>query len=131
MVAAALFVDEAKKCVAEERSQSKRTQTASSMEKIKRLRMALINQAQTVMGRRGRVMPLARKSMAVTAKLRALSKAPTEKTETTASQSVRPVAGGQENAATIPATDAAVSQKPRRVSRGKAISVAPICVGRK
>ncbi len=90
-----------------------------------------MNQAQTVTGSRGNVMPLARKSIVVTTKLSALSAAATQNTATDASQSVRPVSGGQKNAATMPNTDATVSQKPRRVRRGNAISLAPICVGKK
>src|ERR1700753_2385038 len=105
--------------------------SASSIEKIRRLRTALTNQAHTVIGIRGKVMPFVRKSVVVTTKLSALSAAATQNAATDRSQSVRPVSVGQKNAATIPITDATVIQKPRRVIRGNAISLAPIWVGKK
>src|ERR1700722_17157135 len=131
MGGAATAATGAKKCVAPNRSERKSALAASSMEKMRRLKTALMNQAQTVIGIRGKVMPFVRRSMVVTTKLRAFNVAATQNTRTEASHSVRPVSGAQKKAATIPTTAETGSQNPRRVSRGNAISLAPICVGKK
>ena len=54
-------------------------------------RIALINHAHTVSGRRGSVIPFARRSIVVTAKLSALQRAAAQKTDTLATQSMIPV----------------------------------------
>src|SRR5881275_1029284 len=77
-----------KKCVPTRRSESRQTQAARRMLKIKAPRMALMNQAQTVSGNRGRVMPGARRSMVVTLKLSALSSDAAQKMATLTIQSV-------------------------------------------
>src|SRR5260370_18681947 len=71
-----------KKCVLKRRSESKQTQAARRMLKINAARMALMNQAQTVSGRRGRVMPGARRSMVGTLKLSALGREAAQKMAT-------------------------------------------------
>ena len=63
------------------------------MLKINMLRMALMNQAQTVSGMRGRVMPLARRSSVVTMKLSEVSSAAKQKSATLAVQIVKPALG--------------------------------------
>src|SRR6266567_9579059 len=120
-----------KKCVLKRRSESKQTQAASRMLKINAPRMALMNQAQTVSGRRGRVMPLARRSMVVTLKLSALKRDAAQKMATLTIQSVIPDWGEIKNAPVRPTNEATVAQNARRFSVGKAISHAPICSGRK
>src|SRR5258708_27034977 len=120
-----------KKCVFKRRSESKQTQAASRMLKINAPRMALMNQAQTVSGRRGRVMPRARRSMVVTLKLSALSRDAAQKIATLTIQSVMAGRGGMKNVEVKPRSEATVAQKAKRFSVGKAISRAPICSGRK
>src|SRR5271155_560002 len=82
-----------KNCELRRRSDSRKTQAARRMLKINTLRMALMNQAQTVRGMRGKVMPLARKSSVVTVKLSAVSSAARQKSATLAVQNVSPAAG--------------------------------------
>ena len=101
------------------------------MLKINVLRIPLMNQAQTVSGSRGRVMPRARRSMVVTLKLMPLQREAREKSATLAVQRVMPVSGAARNAMVRPMSEAAVAQKESRFSLGKAISRAPICSGRK
>src|SRR5260370_35742999 len=120
-----------KKCVLKRRSESKQTQAARRMLKINAPRMALMNQAQTVSGRRGRVMPGARRSMVVTLKLSALSRAAAQKMATLTIQSVMAGRGRMKNVEGRPRGEATVDQNDRRFSVGKAISCARICSGRK
>src|SRR5205814_1340520 len=114
-----------KKCVLKRRSESKQTQAARRMLKIKAPRMALMNQAQTVSGNRGRVMPGARRSMVVTLKLSALSRDVAQKMAMLTIQSVMAGRGEMTNVAVMPKSEATVSQNARRFSVGKAISRAP------
>src|SRR5260370_33363382 len=79
-----------KKCVLKRRSESRQTQAASRMLKISIPRMALMNQAQTVNGSRGRVIPWARRSIVVTLKLSALRRDAAQKMATLTIQSVIP-----------------------------------------
>src|SRR6266851_3816623 len=120
-----------KKCVLKRRSESKQTQAARRMLKINMPRMALMNQAQTVKGSRGRVMPWARKSMVVTPKLSALRREAAQKMATLKIQRVIPERGEIKNAPVMPRNEATVAQNARRLRVGKAISRAPICSGRK
>src|SRR6266446_1189618 len=120
-----------KKCVPIRRSESKQTQAARRMLKISAPRMALMNQAQTVNGRRGRVMPWARRSIVVTLKLSALRRDAAQKMATLTIQSVMAGWGEKKNVVVMPKSETAVSQNARRFSSGKAISRAPICRGRK
>src|SRR4029077_5234548 len=101
------------------------------MLKISIPRMALMNQAHTVIGRRGRVMPWVRRSMVVTLKLIALSNEVAQKMETLAIQRVMPDRGDMRNAAVIPTSEETLAQNASRLRVGKAISRAPICSGRK
>src|SRR5271163_955511 len=96
------------------------------MLKINKLRMALMNQAHTVMGRRGRVIPFARKSMVVTLKFRAFTSADAQKRATLEIQRLSPVSGERKNAAVTPIGESTVPQKASRLRVGKAISRAPI-----
>src|SRR5260370_31232540 len=91
-----------KKCVPKSRSESKQTHDAKRMLKISKPRMALMNQAQTVSGSRGRVIPRARKSMVVTLKLSALSSEAAQKTLTLTIQSVMAGCGDMKNVAVRP-----------------------------
>jgi len=77
-----------KKCVPRSRSEIKQTHAASRMLKISKPRMALMNQAQTVKGSRGSVIPWARRSMVVTLKLSALRSEAPQKMATLTIQSV-------------------------------------------
>src|SRR6266478_3029938 len=120
-----------KKCVLKRRSESRQTQAASRMLKISMPRMALMNQAQTVSGNRGRVIPGARKSIVVTLKLSALRRDAAQKMATLTIQSVMAGRGGMKNVEVRPRSEATVAQNARRFSVGKAISRAPICSGRK
>src|SRR6266851_3066826 len=120
-----------KKCVLKRRSDSKQTHAARRMLKISIPRMALMNQAHTVKGSRGRVIPLARKSMVVTLKFSALRREAAQKMATLTIQSVIPGWGELKNAPVMPANEATVAQNARRFSVGKAISRAPIWSGRK
>src|ERR1700676_3809973 len=104
---------------------------ARSTLKINRLRMALISQAQTVMGRRGRVRPGARSSMVVMVKFNALKRAEREKIAALMSQMFSPVLAGRKTEAVMPRKETKVSHKENRLRDGKAISEAPICEGRK
>src|ERR1700730_10632302 len=122
---------EGKKCVLKRRSESRQAQAARRMLKINMPRMALMTQAQTVNGSRGRVMPLARRSMVVTLKLSALRRDAAQKIATLTIHSVIADWGGIKIAAVMPTNDATVAQNARRFSVGKAISRAPICSGRK
>src|SRR2546429_5603388 len=124
-------ISSGKKCVVKMRSESKQIQAARRMLKIKAPRMAVMNQAQTVSGNRGRVMPGARRSMVVTLKLSALSSDAAQKMATLTIQSVMAGCGERKNVAVMPKSEATVSQNARRFSVGKAISRAPICSGRK
>src|SRR6266446_815509 len=120
-----------KKCALKRRSESRQTQAASRILKISMPRMALMNQAQTVKGRRGRVMPWARRSMVVTLKLSALRRDAAQKMATLTIQSVMADCGEIKNVAVKPKSEATVAQNASRFSVGKAISRAPICSGRK
>src|SRR6266404_1197259 len=120
-----------KKCVFKRRSESRQTQAARRMLKINAPRMALMNQAQTVSGNRGRVMPGARRSMVVTLKLSALRRDAAQKMATLTIQRVMAGRGGIKNVVVRPRSEATVAQNARRFSVGKAISRAPICSGRK
>src|ERR1700738_4138326 len=101
------------------------------MLKINKLRMALINQAQTVMGRRGKVMPWARMSIVVTLKLRALASAAAQNSAMAAIHTVKPVSGGRRKAVVTPTREATVTQNASRLMVGKAMSLAPIWMGSK
>src|ERR1700691_5858223 len=101
------------------------------MLKINKLRNALINHAHTVMGRRGSVMPLVRRSMVVALRLRALARAAAQNSATLAIQTVTPVCGARKNAVVTPTSEAAVVQKASRLRVGKAMSPAPIWMGRR
>src|SRR5215471_1501399 len=118
-----------KKCVAKKRSDSTQTHAAKRMLKIRRLRIALTNQAQTVSGSRGRVIPCARKSRVVTVKFSAVQREAPQNTDTQTIQSVIPVSGASKNAVVIPNNETTVAHKQQRLSTGKAISGAPICSG--
>src|SRR6266851_7938182 len=120
-----------KKCVLKRRSDSKQTHAARRMLKISMPRIALMNQAHTVKGSRGRVIPWARKSMVVTLKLSALRRDAEQKIATLTSQSVIPDWEEIKNAPVMPRNEATVAQNAKRFSVGKAISRAPICSGRK
>src|SRR5271163_6495 len=106
-------------------------QPARRMLKISKLRMALRNQAHTVIGRRGRVIPLARRSIVVTAKLRAVARAAIQKTAAAMSQRVMPESSGRKKDAVMPNRERMVSQRENRLRVGKAISSAPIWRGRR
>src|ERR1700674_2957287 len=101
---------EGKKCVLKRRSESRQAQAARRMLKINMPRMALRNHAHTVMGMRGSDIPLARRSKVATLTI----------------QRVIPDWGEIKNAPVRPMNEAAVAQKARRFSVGKAISRAPI-----
>src|ERR1700730_5859773 len=101
------------------------------MLKINKLRMALMNHAQTVIGRRGRVMPFARRSMVVTLKFSALARAAAQNRAMLAIQRVTPVCGGRRKAVVMPMREATESQKASRFRVGKAMSGAPIWMGRR
>src|SRR6266849_4394003 len=120
-----------KKRALKSRSESRQTQAARRMLKISMPRMALMNQAQTVSGNRGRVIAGARRSMAVTLKLSALRSDAAQKMATLTIQSVIPDGGEIKNVAVMPKSEATVSQNAKRFSVGNAISRAPICSGRK
>jgi hypothetical protein len=120
-----------KKCVLRRRSESKQTQAARRMLKISMPKMALRNQAQTVKGRRGSVMPWARRSMVVTLKLSALQSDAAQKMATLTIHSVMAACAEMKNVVVKPTSEATVAQSARRFSVGKAISRAPICSGRK
>src|ERR1700719_594196 len=122
---------EGKKCVLKRRSESRQAQAARRMLKINMPRMALMNQAQAVNGSRGRVMPLARRSIVVTLKLSALRRDAAQKMATLTIQSVIPDGGETKNAPVMPTNEATVAQNAKRFSVGRAISRAPICRGRK
>src|SRR4029077_17878756 len=95
-----------KKCVLKRRSESRQTQAARRMLKINAPRMALMNQAQTVKGRRGRVMPWARRSMLGTLKLSALRRDAAQKMATLTIQSVMAGCGGIKNVVVRPRSEA-------------------------
>src|SRR5216683_8413776 len=118
-----------KNCVLRSRSESRQTHAARRMLKINKPRMALMNQAQTVRGSRGRVMPWARRSMVVTLKLSALSSDAAQKMATLTIQSVMADWEEIKNVAVKPKSEATVAQNASRFSVGKAISRAPICSG--
>ena len=82
------------KCVPSMRSDSRHRQAASKIAKISRLSIALRNHAHTVIGSRGRLMPSARKSIVVTVKFSALSKAPNTKRAALPSHRLIPASGG-------------------------------------
>src|SRR5580704_13698179 len=103
-----------KNCEPRRRSERRKTHAARRMLKINMLRMALINQAQTVSGMRGNVRPFARRSTVVTVKLIAVSKAAKQKSATLAVQSVTPASGRTKKAAVIPTSEAAVAQNENK-----------------
>src|SRR5713226_8976006 len=115
-----------KKRVLKRRSESKQTQAARRMLKINIPRMALMNQAQTVKGSRGRVMPWVRRSMVVTLKLSALRRDAAQKMATLTIQSVMPDCGKRKNVVVRPTSEATVAHNARRFSVGKAISRADL-----
>src|SRR5713226_6828033 len=115
-----------KKYVPTRRSASRNTQAARRMLNIKDPRIPVRNQAHTVSGIRGKVMPLVRRSMAVTLKFNALNSDATQKSATLTTHSVKPNSGCRKNAVVIPSSEAAVAQNASRFSVGKAISRAPI-----
>jgi hypothetical protein len=96
------------------------------MLKISPPRIVLMNQAQTVKGKRGRVMPWARRSITVMVKMRALSRDAAQKMPTLTIQRVMAGWGGKKNVAVRPKSEATVSQNAKRFSAGKAISRAPM-----
>src|SRR5713101_2710942 len=120
-----------KNCVLSRRSESKQRHAARRMLKINIPRTALMNQAQTVIGSRGRVIPGARRSMVVTVKFNAVRRDAAQKIATLTSQSVMPEVGAVRKAIVMPKSEATVAQKESRFSKGKAISRAPIWRGRK
>ncbi len=91
---------------------------ASKMLKINKLRIALMNHAQTVIGILGSVMPSVRRSMVVTVKFSALNSAASEKTEALMSQRFMPEFIVTKKEAIIPIRDPAVIQKQSRLSDG-------------
>src|SRR5207253_7252423 len=105
-----------KKCVLKRRSESRQTQAARRMLKIKEPRMAVMNQAQTVSGNRRRVMPGARRPMVVTLKLSALSSDAAQKMATLTIQSVMAGCGERKIVAGMPKSETTVSQNARRFS---------------
>src|SRR5579863_2157149 len=74
-----------KNCEPDMRSESSAVQPASNTLKINMLSRAFRNHAQTVMGSRVKLIPSARKSIVVVAKLSALSNAASENKEALAS----------------------------------------------
>src|SRR5260370_21796034 len=104
-----------KKCVPIRRSESRQTQAARRMLKINAPRMALMNQAQTVKGRRGRVKPWARRSITVTLKLSALSRDAVQKMAKLTIQNAMPECGERLIAVVRPNADATVAQRARRL----------------
>src|SRR3984893_13530029 len=112
---------EGKKCVLKRRSESRQAQAARRMLKINMPRMALMSQAQTVNGSRGRVMPLARRSMVVRRKLSGLRRDAAQKMATLTIQSVIPDWVVIKNAPVMPTNEATVAQNARRFSVGRAI----------
>jgi len=89
--------------------------------------MALMNQAHTVNGSRGSVIPWARRSMVVTLKLSALHRDAAQKIGN-ADDPERDIGVREiKNAPVRPTNEATVAQKASRFSVGKAISRAPIC----
>jgi hypothetical protein len=101
------------------------------MLKMSKLRIALMNQAQTVMGMFGRVIPSVRSCKVVVVKLTALSRAESAKIDALTSQRLMPAAVATNEDVMIPSQEATIIQKERRLSEGKAISRAPICSGRR
>ena len=101
------------------RSASRYTHAANRMLKINKLRMALRNQAQTVTGRRGRVMPVARRSMVVTLKFRALARAAAQKSATLTIQRVMPACGTRKKAVVISKKRGYGEPKREQVKRGE------------
>src|SRR5260370_35927259 len=120
-----------KKCVFKSGAESRQTQAGSRMLKISAPRMALMNQAQTVSGRRGRVMPGARRSIVVTLKLSAFKRDATQKMATLTIQSVMAGRGGMKKVEVRPRSDARVAQNGKGVSVVKANSGGPVCSGGK
>src|SRR5260370_39728491 len=100
-----------KKCVPKRRSESRQTQAARRMLKINKPRMALMNQAQTVSGNRGSVMPGARRSEAVTLKLSALRRDAAQKMATLTIHSGMAGCVAMKNVAVIAETRSIVHQK--------------------
>src|SRR5258707_130674 len=94
-------------------------------------KIALMNQAQTVTGNRGNVIPFARKSITVTPRLSADSSEATQNSATLAIQTVKPNVGCRKNAATVPNSEITVAQNASALSLGNAKSRAPICTGSK
>src|SRR6266849_1065646 len=120
-----------KNCMLKGRSESKQKQAARRMLKINKPRMALMNQAHTVSGSRGRVIPRPRRSMVVTLKLSAWSRDAAQEIATLTIHGVMADCGEIKNVAVKPKSEATVAQNASRFSVGKAISRAPICSGRK
>src|SRR5215472_9504890 len=82
-----------KNCEPKTRSERRQTQTVRRMLKTNRPRIALMNQAHTVSGSRGSVIPFARRSMVVTAKFSALPAHAAQNAATLALHSVIPACG--------------------------------------
>jgi hypothetical protein len=90
-----------------------------------------MNQAHTVIGIRGRVIPSVRRSIVVVTKLNELCSAANEKMEALMSHKLIPEFNGRKNEPVIPSKEANAIQKENRLSDGKAISRAPICSGKR
>src|SRR5271165_649500 len=118
-----------KKSVPSKPSASTSAQAASKILKIRMLKMALMNHAHTVTGKRGSVMPFARRSIAVTLKLMATSRDARQNIATLATHNLTPCPGAKKNDAVIPATAATVNHNAAKFSFGNAVSRAPICSG--
>src|SRR6476659_9935397 len=84
----------AKKCVPRTRSVSRHKQAPNRMLKIRRLKIALMNHAQTETGIRGRVIPAVRESITVTQKFSEVSSDAPQNKATPVIQRVMPMAGG-------------------------------------
>src|SRR5947208_4180955 len=144
-----------KKLVPAFRSRIKSTQAANRTAKLSRLRIAVISHAQQVSGMRISFIPLHRRSRVVTMKFKAPSKDPTQKiamdiaqrscpipkpgpasepTALSGGYAVQPEIGGPSltnRVATRQHKPRKVTQKESMFKRGKAMSSAPICMGRK
>src|SRR5208283_641578 len=120
-----------KKFEPSKRSERTAAHPASRTLKISMLRMALMNQAHTVTGMRGRVIPFARISIVVVVKFKELNNAAREKTAALASHRLIPLFNGKKKEVAIPNREPTVIQNESKFSEGKAISSAPICNGRR
>src|SRR5439155_19165334 len=117
--------------VPRKRSVRRQRQTASKLPKINIPKIPLTHQAHTVTGNRGKVIPFARKSITVTARLTATRSEAAQNTATLEIQTVIAAAGVSKNAVTMPNREIAIAQNASALSFGKATSRAPICDGNK